>query len=201
VRIGAVWRSAVTVATKGSGSVDAAGNGLFTDVDVTLEEDWPQQAALGVYWQASGKLGFSAQADWTDWSRMGHLLIQLSSGDDLDQAVDFHDSYALHLGLEFRASEAFALRGGYTFDSNAIPDRTIERQYLDADKHGIGLGASYQVNAAWRLDGAFEFVGGPVRHVPDNRDDYPGWDSRRNLAPGDHQGQVYSLELGVNYSY
>jgi long-chain fatty acid transport protein len=198
LRIGTVWRSSITVDTKGDGTIDF-GQGP-KPVDASLRQSWPQQAALGVHLQATPRLGVAVQADWTDWSQMHHLLIVAQAAEN-DEDVDFHDSYALHAGVEVGVSDAVDLRAGYTFDSNAVPDRTIERTFLDLPKHAFALGGSFVVKRWLVIDAAAEAVMSPTRHVPDNSADYLDFPARANAAPGDHNGQIYTLELAFEFKY
>jgi long-chain fatty acid transport protein len=206
LRFGATWRSALTINTKGSGWI--APGGAMTDVTPKLTQEWPQQASIGVLWRPTAKLGLSAQLDWTDWSRMQRLVIDFEEAPTATQTfeLDFHDNWAVHVGGQYTVTESLELRAGFTFDSNAVPDHTIERQYLDSEKYGYAVGVSYAFTRSWRLDSAVEiFAGGPVRHVPDNTKEYmdAGWPANdwANPAPGEHHGQVYTLDLAVQYKY
>ncbi len=199
LRIGAVWRSAITVNTKGKGLIDF-GDGIPKNVDASLEQTWPQQASLALHWQATASFGLAAQADWTDWSRMQRLTVVAAGATDVNR-LDFNDSYALHLGAEIAVSKELAVRAGYTFDSNAVPDRTIQRDFLDGPKHAVGTGLSWVVRRWWTIDVAAEVVAGPVRHVPNNDAEYADFPARANVAPGDHEGQIYTLELGMQFRY
>lgn len=207
LQVGLAWRSPLTTSTSGSGKLDLAGNGQFTSVDVAHKQEWPQQLSLGVSFRLTPTLRLSAQGDWTDWSRVNQIVVEFPGQPGLTQLttfrVDFHDNYAVHGGAELELSPRVALRGGYTFDTNAVPDRTIERQYLDGPKHAVALGGGYQLARSWRIDTAFEYIFGSVRTVPDNRQEYTdaGWASRANKAPGEHVGQVYTFELNLQHQY
>ena len=198
LRLGAVWRSAVTVDTKGDSQIDF-GMGP-RDTTATMQQQWPQQASLGVHWQAMGRLGVSAQADWTDWSRVQSILVDTPIAPN-NEIADFDDSYALHAGLQVAATDRLALRGGYTFDSNAVPDRTIERTFFDQPKHAVGLGGSFAVKEWLTIDTAFEAVVGGVRKVPNNDAVYVDFPERRNRAPGDYEGQIFTFELAAQFIY
>jgi long-chain fatty acid transport protein len=203
LRLGLSYRSALTIDTRGSGTLVI--NRVPTDVTPRHTQEWPQQASLGLLWRPSRRFGISAQVDWSDWSRADELVIEFEQDPSATQIfdIDFHDSVAAHLGLEAQVSDGLVLRGGLTFDGNAVPDRTIERQYLDADKLAVGLGATIALSPRWRFDTALEVVAGPARRVPDNTKAYmdAGFPKRANVAPGDHSGQVFTVELGVGFTY
>ena len=200
--LGLAYRSPITTKTSGEGTLELI-SGTPQNVTIEHDQEWPQQASVGLALKVTEKLRVSTQLDWTDWSRMNRIVIELRGLEPQIFELDFHDNFAAHLGGELRASDKLELRAGYTFDSNAVPDRTIERQYLDGDKHGVAVGGGYQLSDRWRVDTAFEYVFGPVRLVEDNRAEYDaaGWSTRRNVAPGEHEGQVYTLELQAQYRY
>jgi long-chain fatty acid transport protein len=199
LHFGLVWRSAITVDTKGSGDIDF-GDGMPKTVDSSMTEEWPQQASIAMHWQATEHFGLALQADWTDWSSMQKLTIVASGATDVND-LDFEDSYAAHLGVQYAFTDDFALRGGYTFDGNAVPDRTIDRTFFDQPKHCAAIGSSWNVREWLTLDAAFEAVVGPVRHVPRNDDALGGFGSRANIAPGDYAGQIYTLEVAAQFHY
>jgi long-chain fatty acid transport protein len=200
LRFGLVWRSAITVDTKGSGDIDF-GDGKPTNVDATLTEEWPQQASIAMRWQATPQLGLALQGDWTDWSSMQELVVVAAGATDVND-LDFEDSYAAHIGAQYDFTDDFTLRGGYTFDGTAVPDRTIDRTFLDAPKHCVAVGASLKLREWFTLDAAFEGVVSPVRHVPRNDDAYgTTFGGRANIAPGDHDGQIYTLEIAAQFHY
>jgi long-chain fatty acid transport protein len=204
LRLGVTYRSALTVNTKGSGTIATGGGPM--DVSVNHTQEWPQQASIGAMWQAGERLRLAASFDWTDWSRLDKLVITFDEAPNATQIfpIDFHDSWAAHLGGEYTVSGKLQLRAGFTFDSNAVPDRTIERQYLDANKYGGAFGATYGVAKNWFLTGGLEvFAGAPPRKVPDNSKLYTdaGFPARANVAPGEHSGEVYTFELGLQFQY
>lgn len=204
LNIGLVWRSPLTVSTSGSGEL-LLNPPNVTPVDVEHDQNWPQAASIGVAYRVTPTLRFSAQADWTDWSRVESIVVEFPGRDALRQEYDedWNDNYAFHIGGEFNATPSLDLRAGYTFDTPAVPERTIERQYLDGYKHCIGAGVGYAITKRWRIDTAFELITGAPMDVEDNSAewDMAGWPARANVSPGRHEGGVYTFELQAQYRY
>ena len=88
------------------------------------------------------------------------------------------------------------MRAGAYLDTNAIPDRTIERQYIDSNKLGIAAGASVRAGG-WRVDTAVDFVLPDTRSVPDNTAATAAFPPDRDVAPGDYRGYLVTVELAV----
>ena len=196
LRIGLTWRGPLTIRTSGTGTVEFPTG--TEDVDVEHTQRWPQQLSLGVGLVPRPDVRLAAQVDWSGWSRVDVIAVEFPDNPNLDQRypVDWNDNISLRAGGEVSVHPAVALRAGAYFDSNAVPDRTIERQYLDDQKFGVATGATLRLRA-WRLDAAVDVVLPGSRTVDDNTMEVDPWPNRANKAPGDHEGWVLSFALAV----
>ena len=196
VRIGVAWRSPLRVTTKGSGTVTFAGPAEHHDV--RHEQNWPQQASLGVGWQATHELKLAAQLDWTEWSQVDKIVVEFPASALPDQIYPeyWNDSWTVRAGGEYTLSSTLAVRGGAYVDTAAVPDRTIERQYIDSNKLGLSAGASLHA-AGWRFDAALDGIIPTTRTVTNNAMDVMGFTPLVNKAPGDYRGTLLTLELAA----
>jgi len=214
LNIGAVYRTSLTNQTSGSGTLTLSQSNIL-DVDVQVDQTWPQQAGIGVAWWATGALRLMAELDWTNWSRLDTLHVNFPGQEGFNQTflLDWTDSIGLHGGAEYTVNDQLAVRAGVTYDTNAVPDSTIERQFFDDDKLMAAVGGSYLIAGAWRVDTAFE-AGIPLgaRNVPDNFDELGSWtnfgtgvgvspQSRANSSPGKHESSLYTFELALQYLF
>ena len=197
IRIGLTWRSPLRIATSGSGTVEVVA-GSPTHTPVAHDQVWPQQVSLGVGWQAMPALKLAAQLDWTEWSMIHSIVVTFPTGAEPDQVYpeSWTDSWTPRLGGEYTVSPALAVRAGTYVDTAAVPDRTIERQYLDSTKLGVAAGASYAI-ADWRVDAALDVVVPSTRTVPNNTMATAAFPSDRNKAPGDYAGTLVTFELAA----
>src|SRR5262249_47137458 len=99
-------------------------------------------------------------------------------------------------GGELAATSALVVRAGAYLDTAAVPDRTIERQYLDSNKIGVAAGAGYRIGS-WRAEAAIDVVLPSTRTVPNNVAPTMAFPAERNKAPGDYAGTLVTFELGV----
>jgi long-chain fatty acid transport protein len=200
-RIGVSWRSPLRISTTGTGTVQFPSGAQ--DEKVQFIQKWPQIGSLAVGWRAIPALKLSAQIDYTQWSRVNDLRILLPQAANLDQIfkVAWTDSWTVRGGGEYRVSPTLAVRAGAYFDTNAVPSRTIERQYVDSDKIGIAAGASVHV-AGWRIDGAIDCVLPNSRTVVDNSASVPpAWPDLKNIAPGTYQATLYTVDVAVAHGF
>jgi long-chain fatty acid transport protein len=196
VRIGVTWRSPLRIATTGRGTVAVSGNP--TTYDVSHDQNWPQQASLGVGWLASEQLKLAAQLDWSQWSQLDTIEVVFPSGALPNQIYPeyWRDTWSVRLGGEYALSPSLQLRAGTYYDTPAVPDRTLERQYSDAHKFGVSLGGGFRA-AGWRFDFAADGLIPRNRHVADNTDDVMGVSALQNKAPGDYIGSLITFELAA----
>ena len=197
VSIGVGWRSDLDVTTAGNGDLEGQ-----PTLDAEHVQQWPQSLSASIAFAASDALVLAGQVDWTQWSKFESLDVHFPANPMLDAnthyELDWDDSLTFRLGGQLRASRSLLVRAGFLYDQNAVPDRTIERQYLDANKFGGSLGTSITLSKRMILDVAVDVVGGPARTVPDNSMDIPDeWGVQENVAPGEHNGQVFTLASGL----
>ena len=196
LRVGVAWRSAMHISASGSGTVTMPSGP--EQEQITHDQHWPQQASLGVALLPQPALRVSAQVDWTQWSTVNELTVQFPSAPQLDQVYNegWHDNWTVRAGGEYAVSPALAVRAGAYFDTAAVPDRTIERQYLDSNKVGVAAGTSVRA-AGWRVDAAVDVVLPSTRTVPDNTAATTAFPADANIAPGDYKGTLVTFELAV----
>ncbi len=195
--IGVGWRSKMDVTTSGSGQLILSAP---TDVDAEHVQHWPQSLSASVAYAASERLLVAGQVDWNGWSRFESLDIVFPAQTGLNQHfdLDWSDTFTFRVGGQYQVGPKLALRAGALRDGNAVPDRTIERQYLDSTKYSVSTGASIVLTPTMSLDLATDVVFGPTRVVPDNSAEVPAeWPAQRNIAPGEHKGNVFTLVSGL----
>lgn len=205
IAVSTVYRSSLNISTKGDGVVEVPGPSGTTRVavDVNQLQEWPSFMSLGLAYRVSPALTVSTQLDRTDWSVLDDLLVEFPAQQNLSQRFDLSwtDSYAAHLGANYVVSPKLSVRGGMTYDTSAVPDRTVERQYLDNDNVLLGLGTTAVVSAAWSLDFSAEYLVERPREIANNtaeaRD--AGWIGRANVAPGTYEGSLWTAMLALRY--
>lgn len=199
VRIGLAWRAPLRITTEGNGTVTITSTP--SSQSVRHDQVWPQQASLGVGWRAAPRVRLAAQVDWTQWSQLKELTVRFPANPTLDQVYreDWKDTWNVRAGGEY-AWSTLAVRGGAYIDTNAVPDRSIERQYLDQLKIGVAAGASVRA-AGWRIDGALDWVLPGTRNVANNSAQTASFPADRNKAPGEYKGTLVTVELSVAHGF
>lgn len=198
-RIGVSWRAPMRVTTDGSGTITLPSG--VQNQSVRHDQVWPQSASLALGYRAAPGLKLTVQGDWTQWSQLAQLTVRFPANSSLDQVYreDWKDNWTARAGGEY-AWDAYAVRAGAYVDTNAVPDRTIERQYFDLLKGGVSVGGTVRA-AGWRIDGAFDGAIPTSRTVPNNHAAAAAFSADRNKSPGDYKGSLFTFELAVAHGF
>ncbi len=188
IDIGAVYRTPLSATTTGSGPVSQVGSATMNR-DMSLSITWPQSAGLGIAVKPHWRFMASVQGDWTGWSSVQKLSIDLAGLPPTVKVTKFSDSYSFHLGLQTIITKNVLVRLGYAYDSNAIPDAAVRRENTDAPKGTLAAGLGVRL---WKLFGdiAFEtFIpAGPTDRIVKTQ---VGLDNEA----GKYSAFVYSIEV------
>jgi long-chain fatty acid transport protein len=195
VQIGAVWRSPLNASISGSGDV-IIGMDPATKKDFSLKIQWPQSVALGVTVIPHRRILGTIQADWTGWSSVQRLALDVG-GLVQNSQMRYLDTYAIHAGVQGVITRFLLVRAGWSIDSNAIPDRTMRRENQDSVKHTLAAGLGLHF---WKIfiDGAFEILlplGSRVVSMP-----LPSAAAPENET-GTYEANVYSIELSAQIRF
>jgi len=197
IRVGLNWRSPLRIATKGSGTVlDSGGN--MSRPDIQHDQNWPQSVQLGAAITASPKVKLAGQVDWTQWSQIDTIEVKFLASPLPTQIYPeyWSDNWTFRLGGEYALSQKLQLRAGGYYDTPAVPDRTLERQYSDSHKFGVSAGATLHA-VGWRFDIAGDSIIPRTRTVENNAAAVMGFGALVNKAPGDYIGGLITFELAA----
>ncbi|MFT7538539.1 MAG: long-chain fatty acid transport protein [Lysobacterales bacterium] len=159
---------------------------IDTDVDVEL----PKSVVAGYSFRPSNKWVFNFDVEWTDWSSIEHERLVYKDALTVNQAAvlnagnpvarDWDNVWSFALGAEHQLTDAVALRGGYYYHQNAIPDGTVDNAVADSNSHGITGGVGYKITDDLALDLAYSAllfedrtINSPVSSTIDG--DYEQW--------------------------
>ncbi|HIE43795.1 MAG TPA: hypothetical protein EYP78_03235, partial [Candidatus Omnitrophica bacterium] len=173
-KIGGVWRSQTEINFEGELDLKYPDEyehpliGLNRDEDdFTLDFTFPASASLGVAYNPTDRLLLSGQVDWTNWSVIDTLEVELDTVDDLEFVRDWKDRYSFRLGAEYEVNPKFTVRGGYMWDPSPVPEDTLDPLMFDLSTNRFSLGASFRF---WKLDidAAYSLAQGIKREAEDS---------------------------------
>lgn len=166
-RLGVSYRSRSQHKIKGDFDF-MKGSPAASTYDATLPMDAPEQVQLSGYHKLNDKIGLSAGAKWTRWTRFDALTIN-NARSSVEVAQRWQNAWNFSLGMDYYHSENWTFRTGIGFDESPVPNSHERTTAIaDNDRWEIALGASYKQNA-WTFDMGYMFLYLPHYSVHNDR--------------------------------
>lgn len=124
---------------------------LFNDTGAQGSLVLPDEVFLGVAVWPVERLMLQAGAIWTRWSSFKELEIYFDqdpvpgSSSSVSEK-DWHDTWRLTLGAEYKATDWLDLRVGYIYDQSPVPNSTIDYLVPANDRNMFSVGSGFH----WR---------------------------------------------------
>lgn len=200
------------------------GSGEVTVTETELLFTLPDTFRAGVTFRPISMLEVRLSGDYTRWSKFErHCLLDRSVPDrkcalNDDGSVDtnaggagvvvviprdWKDTYGVRAGASFWASDALEVFGGVGFDSNAVPDETLDAGVMDMNKVVSSVGARYGLRGgAMSLAASFTNVTYASRDVSARAEgEAPMIPSRNPDGAGSYSQSVNLLTVGMLYAF
>lgn len=123
----------------------------------------PQEAGIGVSYQADEAWLIVAEVNWLDWSSaMKSTTLKAAQPDNtqLPQALqnlsfssplNWRDQYVIVLGTEHRCDEDTSLRFGLNYGRNPVPDATLSPTMAVIGETTVAAGFTRRLSAPWEI--------------------------------------------------
>lgn len=175
----------------------------FPRQQVAAEADFPfpWNLVLGVSFRPTPQWNFEFNADWTDWSRLGTVMINQAAPfppllpQDIPLTLDWESSWYYEFGATRYLNKGWSVSAGYIFNENSMPDANYTPLVADLDRHFFSVGAGY-THKHLRLDFAYQFGYGPSRTVRGSAPSATG-----QTADGDYEFLSHALALTAHWTF
>lgn len=167
VSLGFTYRAETQVDFEGEADFNppASLRSMFPGGDVTTGIALPATWFAGIAWSPTENFDLEFDIQGIGWSSYDKLAIDFAvdaenspgvSQMDVSSPKDYENTYIARLGAEYRIPlSGIAIRGGYYFDNNPVPDKSLEPLLPDSDRHGLNIGLGIDVIPNIRLDAAW----------------------------------------------
>ena len=148
-RLGVSYRSKIT--HKLEGTLDVTGT---PQEDITAKITTPEMVWISGYHQLTEKLGLSATARWTKWSRFHDLNIHdASNGAAVSKTEEnWESTWFYALGADYALTDELTFRVGGAYDEPAVKSSSNRTARIpDARRWWASVGASY-ARDNWQFD-------------------------------------------------
>jgi len=140
------------------------------DIDVSLYQGLPDVIRLGARFAVRKDLELRLHADYTRWSLMDKQCLAAKdqpcevnedgsaaegSAPILNLQRDWNDGFGVRGGLSYWPAEPTELFAGIGYDSNAIPDETLDPAITDFHDTSVALGGRFAIGERLHLAASY----------------------------------------------
>lgn len=174
----------------------------FNDQGIKADVKTPERVNLGAAWDFHPKFTLLGEVNYTRWDRMKEINVRFPS--TLSPAdvtpMKWRNTFSYHLGLNWRACDAWTFRTGYAFDPSAVRDSYRTPAVPDQDRHWAALGATWTPTEAKGLSFSVNYAHEFVRKAKSNLRPTGDQAIRGNLI-GSYKAKVDLVSAQVNWRF
>ncbi len=172
--------------------------------DIKREATWPMWIGGGISFKPIEKLTLNADLQYTNWEKIQKIdatytdtawQANLAKGASID--LRWENKIQYRVGLEYKLSDQFALRGGYYYDPAVGPDETLTILLPQFTYNVVTFGLGYQTEKI-SLDLAIEHLMGGDRTIDPTKFPSPLTDPG---MPGVHGMQLWVPNISLTYRF
>jgi long-chain fatty acid transport protein len=148
-RFGVAWRWGITHDL--DGTIDVTGlKGILRvaneHVTGSADLDLPQTVMIGGMYDVSDRVRLLGQVNWYGWSSFQEIRVVPDNGSPpLVDPQNFHDTYGLAGGVEWKLTDTLRLRTGLQYDETPTRDQFRNSRIPDGNRYLLGAGLSWNV--------------------------------------------------------
>jgi len=201
IRVGLAYRSKIEVDFDGDLEIENIAPGLqplFGGAEfksnVGTSSTFPDIIGGGISWMPTEKLLLDFDLEVVRWSSFDRQFLnvkrEVPEAGIFDKTVpqDWDDSWQLKFGSEYRVSENFALRGGYAFIGQSVPEHTLGPGNPDANQHNFSVGLGYRTGR-WTIDAFY------------NAGFFEDRSISNSIITGEFDSQTHAIGSSIGYRF
>lgn len=121
------------------------GTPLFQNTSATGQIATPATASLSYWHQGSGQVSFGAELGWTGWREFKQLRVDFGNPAQPPtiEAENWRNTYFGSVGMDYKLSQQWTLRGGVAFDQTPTRDETRSPRIPDGSRRWLAVGVGY----------------------------------------------------------
>lgn len=203
------------------------GNSAADTSEIDFLQELPDIIRFGARYKVQPNLELRFSADYTRWSVLekqclldandsaascaldenGGNIAGVTSGVVINIPRYWEDTFGVRAGASYWLSEKTELAYGLSYDSSAVPDKSIDPTFIDMDKLIATLGGRFRLSDSLQLNASYTHVYYFTRKVAVRERDASGEDigfSPPSVVPdhgGTYKQMIGLLNLGAEYQF
>lgn len=170
VSFGATFRSSTSFTMEGHTEFEQQPIIQPTRLEAEADFEFPLTVVCGVSFRPTPQWNLEFNADYTDWSSLGTILLRQQSPppfpvqQDIPVTLDWQPSWNYCFGLTRYLDSGWRVSAGYLFNENSVPDTYYSPLAADLDRHFFSVGVGRQ-GKRFDFDVVYQFGYGPAHTV------------------------------------
>ena len=164
--IGAVYRSPFDFGFSGDARLKANGMAEMGPSHSHVYLRMPQMATLAYAFRPVQPWKIEADVVWTDWDVVKNTTVT-STNSNFRQVIpnNWMSGFSYRLGTQIDLTSKLALRLGYAYGQNSVPESTFSPLVPDSNYHLGSVGIGYQLTDNITIDAAYQYIFRETRHI------------------------------------
>lgn len=162
---------------------------------------FPLKTIVGISYRPTPDWNFEFNADYTDWSALGTVMVNQSSGffpflpKDVPLNLNWESSWYYEFGGTRYLGNGWSVSAGYIFNENSVPESSFTPLVSDLDRHFWSIGTGYKGEHV-NFDIAYQFGYGPTRTVTGSP-----YSATGQTADGKYDFISHAVVMAVGYQF
>lgn len=193
-QLGFVYRSPFALTLEGTARLRGQAVGRVGPSPAKARLDFPQIIGVGYAFRPVERLKVETDIVYTQWSTVDSIVIKSPNPAFNGQTIpaDWKDGFSYRLGLQYDLNDHWALRCGYAYGQNAIPNDTFTPLVPDSNYHLFSVGGGYKRDN-WAVDLAYQFAYRETRHIEGG--------VNAPFVNGTWENDVHALMISFSYQF
>jgi long-chain fatty acid transport protein len=121
----------------------------FINQNATAKIMLPDSLNLGAYHEIDDRWAVLSSVEWTHWGLFKELNVIGANGQLISGTQEnWHDTWFLSLGSNYKLTDQVTLHGGVAFDQSPVKDQYRTARIPDSNRYWLSGGASYSITPA-----------------------------------------------------
>jgi long-chain fatty acid transport protein len=157
--IGAYYRSPFSLDFNGTAELKIPHASEVGPSDAQAALEFPQSAGIGYAFRPVKRLKLEGDVIWTDWHAVSDLQIQSQDPHFNNQTLPAHwiSGFTFRGGVQYDLTDHWALRAGYAYSQNSVPNSTFSPLVPDSNYHLFAMGGGYSA-PSWDFNVAATYI-------------------------------------------
>ena len=131
---------------------------LGANRDAKAELTLPEIVTVGLRQALSERLDLLVGYEWTNWSRLGTISVDVDGAPSEDLRLEYDDGHFVSVGLEYDFRPDTTLRIGAAWEKSPISDRERNVLLPDSDRIWLSVGATHKLSERATIDIGYSHI-------------------------------------------